>query len=290
MILSTQTDFLGRTYGEPEAIRMLAKAGFDAYDFSFFPMFEDAAYPMNAPDFREYAKSLRAVADEAGIPCNQAHAPFASSSGDPADDKIRFDAIVRSMEAASILGAENIVVHPKHHLPYATCAQELMEMNVRFYKSLVPFCEEFGIHVACENMWQYNEVTHCIVDSVCSRPQEFCGYIDAIGSPWIVACLDVGHVVLTDEDLPHTIRTLGPKRLRALHVHDNDYAEDSHTLPFTLKVDFQALAGALREIGYQGDFTLEADNWLKGFPKPLVPDALVMLYKTGRYLADQSQA
>ena len=30
MILSTQTDFLGRAYGEAEAIRMLAKAGFDA--------------------------------------------------------------------------------------------------------------------------------------------------------------------------------------------------------------------------------------------------------------------
>lgn len=41
MILSTQTDFLGRAYGEAEAIRMLAKAGFDAYDFSFFPMFEN---------------------------------------------------------------------------------------------------------------------------------------------------------------------------------------------------------------------------------------------------------
>ena len=62
MILSTQTDFLGRSYGEAEAIRMLAKAGFDAYDFSFFPMFENPEYPINGPDFREYAQSLRAVA------------------------------------------------------------------------------------------------------------------------------------------------------------------------------------------------------------------------------------
>ena len=72
MILSTQTDFLGRSYGEAEAIRMLAKAGFDAYDFSFFPMFENPEYPINGPDFREYAQSLRAVAEEAGIACNQA--------------------------------------------------------------------------------------------------------------------------------------------------------------------------------------------------------------------------
>lgn len=288
MILSTQTDFLGRAYGEAEAIRMLAKAGFDAYDFSFFPMFENPEYPMNRPDFREYAKSLRAVADGCSIACNQAHAPFASSTGDAADDERRFSAIVQSMEAAAILGAKIIVVHPKHHLPYITHAAELKRLNIEFYKRLVPYCEKFGIKVACENMWQRNKAAHRIIDSVCSRPAEFCEYLDEIGSPWVVACLDVGHVALTDEDMATTIRTLGPDRLQALHVHDNNLSEDSHTMPYMLKIDFNALTSALKEIGYQGDFTLEADHFLEKFPLPLVPDALALLYKTGRFLADQA--
>lgn len=288
MILSTQTDFLGRAYGDAEAIRMLAKAGFDAYDFSFFPMFENPEYPMNGPGFRDYARSLRAVADEAGIPCNQAHAPFASSTGDPTDDARRFEAIVQSMEAASILGAKIIVVHPKQHLPYITHAAELKRQNIEFYKALAPYCEKFGVKAACENMWQQNPAVDRIIDSTCSRPGEFCDYIDEVGSPWIVGCLDVGHTALTDEDLGGFVRAMGPKRLQALHVHDNDFREDSHTLPFTLKIDFSALVTALREIAYEGDFTLEADHFLEKFPLPLVPDALTLLYKTGRFLADQA--
>ena len=82
---------------------------------------------------------------------------------------------------------------------------------------------------------------------------------------------------------------MGPKRLQALHVHDNDFLEDSHTMPFTCKIDFSALVTALKEIGYEGDFTLEADHFLEKFPLPLVPDALALLHKTGRFLADQCE-
>lgn len=287
MLLSTQTDYLGQVYGDAEAIRMLKKAGFDAFDFSFFQMTENQEYPMNGSGFRDYAKSLRAVADEEGIPCNQAHAPFASSFGDPEKDEKRFALIVQSMEAASILGAKVIVVHPMHHLPYIRHAAQLREMNIDFYKRLVPYCEQFNIKVACENMWQHNHVVDRIIDSVCSRPGEFCDYLDAIDSPWVVGCLDVGHTALTDEDLGGFVRAMGPKRLQALHVHDNDFREDSHTLPFTCKIDFSALTMALGEIGYQGDFTMEADNFLKPFPLPLLPDALALLYKTSRFLALQ---
>ena len=39
MLLSTQTEVLAGLYGEAEAIRMLAKAGFDGFDLSLFAMF-----------------------------------------------------------------------------------------------------------------------------------------------------------------------------------------------------------------------------------------------------------
>ncbi len=291
MLLSTQTEVLGPLFGEPQAIRMLAQAGFDAFDLSLFSMFSDPNYAMNRPDYQEYAASLRNVAQEAGIVCNQAHAPFASSEGDPAKDEARFQTIVRSLEIASIVGAKIIVVHPKQHLDYRTHAAQLKELNLEFYRRLIPYCEEYGIKVACENMWQYNDQARHIRDSVCSRPQEFCAYIDELNSPWIVGCLDVGHTVLTDEDLPSFVRTMGPDRLQALHVHDNDQCADSHTLPFVMGgVDFAALTAALKETGYRGDFTLEADAFLLRFPKPLIPEALRLMYHTGRYLADQAGA
>ena len=263
---------------------MIKAAGFDAFDMSFFEMFGDKDYPMNGDNWRDYVCSLRAVADECGIVCNQAHAPFASSAGDEEDDKRRFAAIVRSMEAAAMLGAKVIVVHPKQHLPYTTCKDALFDMNVQFYRSLLPYCEQFGIKVACENMWQYNRAAGRIIDSTCSRPEEFCAYLDAVDSPFLVACLDIGHTALTDEELPYFIRKLGKERLQALHVHDNDLHGDDHTLPFTRRIDFSAATAALSDIGYAGDLTFEADNFLRPFPQPLHADAAHFMCCVGRQL------
>lgn len=290
MLLSTQTDYLGRTHGDEEAIRLLKKGGFDAFDFSFFRMFSEKDYWTNQPDFRETAKHLRAVADACKIVCNQAHAPFASTTGDKAGDEERFQSILRSMEAAAILGAKAIVVHPVQHLPYVINAKELHRLNMEFYRQLIPYCEQFGIQVACENMWQRNKEAGRIVDSVCASPEEFCEYLDELNSSWVVGCLDIGHVALVDRDLPTFIKTMGPKRLRALHVHDNTLWEDSHTLPFTMKIDFDAVTAALGEIGYEGDFTFEADNFLRKLPTELEDDAVRFMEKVGRCLIAKIEA
>lgn len=287
MLLSTQTEVLASLYGEEDAIRMLAEAGFDAFDLSLFSMTSDPKYPMNGPNYREFSEGLRKASERYGIVCNQAHAPFPSSHGDPEKDSATFKSIIRAMEAASIVGAKIIIVHPKCHLSYRTKAQDMMEINMEFYRSLIPYCEKIGIQVACENMWQYNDKAGRIIDSTCSRPEEFCAYLDELDSPWIVGCLDIGHTALTDEDLGFFIRQMGKKRLRALHVHDNDLHSDSHTLPFTGNIDFAALTASLTDIGYEGDFTLEADGFLKMFPKELVLDALQLMSKTGRYLLEQ---
>lgn len=287
MLLSTQTDVFARRFGDEEAIRRIAKAGFDAFDLSLFAMNSKPDHPLNREGYQDYAKHLRAVARECGIVCNQSHAPFPSSVGDETRDEQIFQSIVRAMESAAIVGAKVIVVHPKQHLDYRTHAAELKEMNMAFYRRLIPYCEKFGIQVATENMWQYNKTAGHIRDSVCSRPQEFLDYLEELDSPWIVACLDVGHVLLTSEDLPHCIRTLGAKHLRALHVHDNNHKEDSHTMPYLGKIDFTELTSTLKEIGYQGDFTFEADEFYAGMPEELLPEASALLHKTGRYLMSQ---
>ena len=62
---------------------------------------------------------------------------------------------------------------------------------------------------------------------------------------------------------PEMIRALGP-HLQALHIHDNDRHYDSHRLPFTMDIDFQSVIGALREVGYTGYLTLEADRHCEG--------------------------
>ncbi len=290
MLLSTQNQDLLRMFGFEKAVTILKNAGFDAYDMSLFYMFTDAENcELNTENCRERAKEMRNFADAIGLPCNQAHAPFASSKGDE-QDEWRFETIVRSMEIASILGAKCIVVHPKKHLDYMTQKQELWDMNMAFYKRLLPYCEQFGITVALENMWHYNPKTEHIADSVCSRPEEFLAYLEALNSPWLVACLDIGHAALTDEDIPTFIRTLGKKHLQALHVHDVDFKKDRHTLPYMMDIAWAPVLDALAEIGYEGDLTFEADVFIRKLPAPLVETGVKFMADVGRYMVDTVKA
>lgn len=285
MIVSTQTDVLSSRYGDERAIRMIAAAGYDAFDLSLFRMYYDKDYEMNGPDFRAYAKKLQHVADEVGIVCNQAHAPFPSSTDDEAETKIIFKMLLRAMEAASIVGAKSIVIHPRQHLRYIGNEQTLKQMNLEFYRSLIPYAQIFGIKIAVENMWQY-EVDH-ISHSTCASPKEFCEYIDELNSEWVIACLDLGHVSLVHENIPNMIHSLGQQRLQALHIHDTDYISDLHTMPFMGKMDYSSILQALTEIKYQGDITFEADNFFQNMPDELVPDAVAFMCKVGRYLAQR---
>ncbi|MBO5852335.1 MAG: sugar phosphate isomerase/epimerase [Clostridia bacterium] len=287
MLLSNLTQWSGSTLSAKEAIKINADAGFDAYDISLFGLTRDENFEFNCDNYAEKARELREYADSLGIVCNQSHAPFSTSTGDMEKDKWIFGKIIRSMEIASILGAKIIVVHPKQHLCYADYAEELFNMNVEFYKSLIPYCEKFGIKVAAENMWQNNNGSRVPSDSTCSRAWEFNKYLDAVDSEWIVGCLDIGHVSLMNADIPDFIRKMGNKRLQALHVHDTDFRSDKHTLPFMEKIDFIPVCEALAEIDYQGDFTFEADAFYRGKPEELYPATTKYMCEVGRYLVSK---
>ncbi len=289
MLISCPTEFLdARLGGINRAIELLADAGFDAYDITFWKMNEPEHF-MNREGWREEILRLKAVADRVGIVCNQSHAPFPSSVGDAEKDEEIFWQIVRSIEGAAILGAKVIVVHPKQHLLHAEHAEELKQMNLEFYNRLMPYCERFGIKIATENMWQRNPHTKHPIDSTCSRAPEFCEYIDMVNSPYLVGCLDIGHVYLTGATLPEFIRTMGKERLQALHVHDNDFTHDSHTLPYLLNVNFSEMTAALREIGYEGDLTFEANSFFKRLPDALLPAAARYMYEIGKHLVSEIQ-
>ena len=157
MLLTEQTEQLGYFYGDKKAIEMIADAGFDSIDYSMFCMSDDS-HILNTDEYKKYALSLKETADRRGIPFTQAHAPFSFPLDKGEDEflKVANKKVLRAMEVASILGAEIIVVHPIHFRPYYRNKEFLKEFNINYYKSLIPYCEEFGIKVACENMWQYN--------------------------------------------------------------------------------------------------------------------------------------
>ena len=125
-----------------------------------------------------------------------------------------------------------------------------------------------------------------LIPAILGNSEEHVEFIDAIGSEWIVGCLDIGHALICGEDPSKAIRRLGAERLLSLHVHDCNGYEDSHMLPFFMSTDWKGIMNAIAEIGYKGDFTFEADSFFKHYPKELYSEALNLMCKMGRYLVN----
>lgn len=285
MRISCPTEVLDNKFSLRDTIHLLKEAGFDSFDLSMCSGTDEIKQLLLADDYAEQAQALRRFADELGISCNQTHTPFPTSLGDGKDED-RFQTQIRALEISGIMGANIAVVHPMQHLNYADHQRKLFPMNVDFYKRLVPYAEKFGVKIATENMYQANNGSRIPSDSVCSRSWEFCELIDAVNSPWLVGCLDIGHVSLMGTDIAQFIRDMGPDRLQALHIHDTDFVHDSHTLPFTLSIDYETVAKTLGEIGYRGDFTFEAGSFFRRFPAQLCLGAAKLMCETGKYLAN----
>jgi len=280
MLLSTQTAHLSTRLGDAEAVKTLCEAGFDALDFSMF-YFQNPDYPLMKDGYQGYVKNLRDIASGYGVIFNQAHAPFPSYIEDnDAYNKLTFQQIVRSMEVASILGATMIIVHPF----YTVDTSAMKQKNIDFYNSLKPYCEQYNLKIALENMWGWDAANQKIIPNVCSRGQQFAEYVDALDSRYFTACLDLGHCGLVGDNAPDMIRALGHDRLKALHVHDNDDIHDMHTAPYFGKMDWAAITAALAEIQYDGELTFESDNFYLPLPTDVLSSAAKFLHDIGRSL------
>ena len=280
--------------GDENGIRLLAKAGFEALDYGFFYLSEDPRFRMSDEAHTKYYKNLRAIADDCGIEIHQAHSPMPNYlyTGDEPLDNIYMRLQIKAMKAASILGATYIVIHPvilkeDRRTPERgePLREKCQEINYKYYSRLKPFCEEYGIKIAVENMFNWDPDAQKICPTVCSTAAEMKAYVDMMGRDWFVNCLDIGHAVLTGSKPQDMIRELGDY-IGCLHVHDNDGIHDLHQAPHTGIIEWKEVMQALREIGYHGVFNMEADMFFYGYGTRLFPETTRLLYRIGQDLVE----
>lgn len=287
MKTSTEINSAAKRIGEEKTIEMVARAGFDAWDFSMFRMVQtdrathtaclNSDHPLGGQNYLAYARHLRRVGEDHGILCNQSHAPFPSYyAGMDAPLK-------RAIECTAEAGAKICVIHPDNY--------KSAEENAEFFLDLLPYAKGCGVKIATENMWLWNDEKNESAFAACATGEDFCRHIDAVNDPFLVACLDVGHAEMrgSGDGAANMIRALGP-RLAALHLHDNDRWKDSHQIPFSMQIDFEGVVRALKEVGYGGWFTLEADGYLAAYPDERLEEGIAALARAARRLADAYEA
>ena len=286
MKISTEIESIAKHVGEHKAVELCAKAGFDGWDFSLFDMCRykwpediilESNHPLRTNEYLKFARELKQIGLDNGIVCNQSHAPF------PTDVPGVRSYMKRSIECTAEAGGEICIIHPSnHHTP---------EKNAELYFELLPFAKECGVKIATENMWNWNQGEPRSCFAACATADSFCKHMEAVNDDYFVACLDLGHAEMegSGDGAVKMIHALG-HHLQALHIHDNDQIHDSHAIPFSVQIDFDAVVKALKDIDYSGWFTLEAVNYLADFNQDTVFEGVCNLANAAKKLAGMFEA
>lgn len=286
MKISTEIDSAAIVIGEEKTIEYLAKAGFDAWDFSMFRMCEydwktkkllPSAHPLAGENYLAFARKLKQIGLDNGIVCNQSHAPF------PTACKEIQSYFKRAIECTAEAGGEICIIHPDN--------DKSAEENAEIYNELLPFAKQCNVKIATENMWNWNSLKHQASFAACCDSKDFLAHINAVNDDYLVACLDIGHAEMKglNTTAVEMIKALGP-HLQALHIHDNDKVHDSHQIPFSMQIDFNEVVRALKEINYKGYFTLEADQFLNGCTENDIYDKIKEMSRVAKKLADMYES
>jgi sugar phosphate isomerase/epimerase len=281
MRLSTATSGLAKLLGFEGTFQAMKAAGFEAYDFSASTINRKEDSPLMGDHYMEFLTEIKNIADSLGLVCNQAHATFPPEKyGDEEYNKRAYKQILREMECASILGAKRIVVHAVKPLPKG---MDSWGINLKFYRGLIPYCEKYNIQVAVENLFEPDEKRGRRRPCFIGTSEKLAKFIDELDSPWFTVCFDVGHAAINGEDPEDAIRNLG-KRIGCVHLHDNNWVDDQHLVPYLGKTDWNEVCKAFADIDYQGDFTLETVHFEDKFPAEVLPDAVLFEAKLARHL------
>ena len=281
MKISTEIASSFRIVGEEKAVELIAKAGFDAWDFTMCDMCEydyntnciiKTDHPFQSDNYLSFARKLKNIGLDNGIVCNQSHAPYPAKSPD-----IR-SYFKRSIECTAEAGGEICVIHPNNDLSPGE--------NAEMYMEILPFAKDCGVKIATENMWNWDFNNNHAAPAACSSPESFCAQLKALDDPYFVACLDIGHAEMKglNTNSYEMIKALGDK-LQALHIHDNDLLNDSHQIPFSMNIDFDSMVKGLKEINYKGYFTLESICYLEKFNSDNILQGLKDMAESAKRLA-----
>jgi len=253
-------------------IEKLKELGYDAIDVGLTRViYHDDPYPhediLDSEDWEKNLDPYIAKAKEVGLKIATTHLPYRYDYTDTESEKFAYchEMAVRSLKASEYLGAEWTVMHVN-----------TVEGTVEYVKRLFAESGVKNIGIAIENMAK--RPVGELIEAVDKLAAE--GYKVGI-------CLDIGHAHINkffDNDIPEVIAAMG-KRIKMLHVHDNNRASDMHKAPFMGTVPWAKVMAALKEAGYEGEFNFELQ------PEKVPHAASMELYEQysveiGKYLID----
>ncbi len=240
-------------WGE-DTYKKLKEHGYSCSDFGMSNT-ESVLYTASREESDAILLHEKKLAEDAGIEISQVHGPWRWPPRDltPEDRAERMEKMKRSIRMTSVLGCKNWVIHPL--MPFGIedlesgDAEKTWEINVPFMRELLSIAKEYDITICFENMpmRKFSIAT----------PADILRFVREMNDDHFKVCLDTGHVTVFDGlSLADSVYLLKDE-IRTLHVHDNKYGFDMHLMPFFGNTEWYSFGKALKDIGFDGSFSLE---------------------------------
>lgn len=304
MLLGVQSKNVVNEENPEAGFRRLREAGFQCMDYSLnshllntdlYKGERNGFFDKSMEELKTYFAPMKRAAEEHGITINQMHMPYPNyvpGARQELNDWLRDIVAGKSMEICAYLHCPHIVIHGLK-LRNELGGEELeWEETERFLEAHAVFAKEHGITMCIENI--YTSQGGHIVEGPCCDARKAVKRIDRMneryGAEVLGFCFDTGHANLVGLDFEDFLLTLG-KRLKVLHIHDNDGVRDLHQIPFVFTrtrenkpiTDWEGFVRGLRKIGFDGVLSFETAPVLHSFPEEMRWDALSFIAKCGEY-------
>lgn len=247
-------------YWGEDSYKKMKEFGFSAVDLSILGNhttdFFNSFYNSDKGTRNKILLHEKELAENTGLFINQVHAPCLSQSRALSEEETRglIEKIKITIESAHTLGSEYVVVHP--FMPNgwsergSETAKDTFNKNVAYLKELSDYAKTYNVTVCYENM-------PCIGFSI-STPDEILAVLKEVNRDNVKMCFDTGHITAFSKNMEVGKELRKCKDfLRVMHVHDNYGSYDQHNFPGMGIINWKDAIQALKEIGYNGVFSLE---------------------------------
>lgn len=259
-----------------ESLSLVKNAGFDALEIDLSRGI--GAKALSSDNWENEIKGIREEAESSGFKIVSAHAPhnpklYMPEGAPSPEEREEFDKILcRSAKAASLLGAEILVVHPVDNLIDAEYDSKVnLETNKEYLAEVVAEAEKCGVKVAVENVY-YSSV-YRLRRRYGESAEEVITLADALG---VGVCWNCGHAHPVTMDQGRAIEKIGG-RMILMHLSDSRGHTDAGLPPMIGgNIKWETIMPSVAKIGYKGYAILQADQYLTGFPKALQHEAAAL--------------
>ncbi|MCK5811293.1 MAG: sugar phosphate isomerase/epimerase [Clostridiales bacterium] len=266
-----------------ECIKRAYDVGFRVFDFCVASIGKGASRICD-DDWEQYIDNLGNQAKKLGVIFNQSHIPFKSGVdyrwGSEEEKAYFMEMTKRSIIATKRLGATNTVIHPStESIKTEGDIEASIELNHKFHSQTIELCLKNNINVNFENLPQYGPKRR-----FGSTHSDLIQLVKSYNDDRFGICWDFGHGNMNMYDQTIAIKAISPY-LRMTHIHDNHGEGDEHLLPYQGTANWTKIMATLKEINYEGDFTLELIT-NSNFPNMLKDQIASSIFEVGSYLVD----